>query len=39
MKEEKSKTKMLYKVVAVGFALIFAVSSVAFALSVILEMI
>ncbi len=37
--KEKKKSKMLYKVVAVGFAVLFAVSSVTFAISVILEMI
>ncbi|SEN51374.1 hypothetical protein SAMN05216454_10524 [Peptostreptococcus russellii] len=38
MKAEKKKSKMLYKVIAVGFALVFAISSVAFAISVLLSM-
>lgn len=38
MKAEKKKSKMLYKVVAVGFAVVFAISSVAFAISVLIGM-
>lgn len=38
MNIKKKKSKMLYKVIAVGFALVFAISSVAFAISVLLSM-
>ena len=34
----KKKSKTLYKVVSIGFAIIFAISSVAFAINVLINM-